>query len=103
MVLDQVETGVVVTDRLSNLLYANAFAAELFGFPADAAHLVGRPLLSLGFEDEDLGKAVELARQVLRGRAWEGTFASRRADGTRVFVRATRSRCGTRPAPSTAS
>jgi PAS domain S-box-containing protein len=89
MVLDQVETAVVVTDRLNNLLYANAFAQKLFGVSADSQHLVGRPVLSLGFEVEDLGKAVELARQVLRGRAWEGTIASRRVDGSRVFVRAT--------------
>jgi PAS domain S-box-containing protein len=88
-VLDQVETAVVVTDRLNNLLYANAFAQKLFGVSAEAQHLVGRPVLSLGFEVEDLGKAVELARQVLRGRAWEGTIASRRGDGSRVFVRAT--------------
>jgi PAS domain S-box-containing protein len=78
----------VVTDRLNNLLYANAFAQALFGISADAQQLVGRPVLSLGFEVEDLGKAVELARQVLRGRAWEGTFASRRGDGSRIFVRA---------------
>src|SRR5215472_5823041 len=88
-VLDQVETAVVVTDRLNNLLFANAFAQKLFGVSADAQHLVGRPVLSLGFEVEDLGKAVELARQVLRGRTWEGTIASRRGDGSRVFVRAT--------------
>jgi PAS domain S-box-containing protein len=87
-VLDQVETAVVVTDRLNNLLYANAFAQRLFGVSADAQQLVGRPVLSLGFEVEDLGKAIELARQVLRGRAWEGTIASRRADGARIFVRA---------------
>ncbi|HEY2577951.1 MAG TPA: SpoIIE family protein phosphatase [Streptosporangiaceae bacterium] len=87
-VLDQVETAVVVTDRLNNLLYANAFAQRLFGVSADAHQLVGRPVLSLGFEVEDLSKAVELARQVLRGRAWEGTIASRRADGARIFVRA---------------
>jgi PAS domain S-box-containing protein len=87
-VLDQVETAVVVTDRLNNLRYANAFARKLFGVSADAQQLVGRPVLSLGFEVEDLGKAVELARQVLRGHAWEGTLASRRGDGSRVFVRA---------------
>jgi PAS domain S-box-containing protein len=87
-VLDQVETAVVVTDRLNNLLYANAYAQVLFGVSTDAQHLVGRPVLSLGFEVEDLGKAIELARQVLRGRAWEGTIASRRSDGSRVFVRA---------------
>lgn len=88
-VLDQVETAVVVADRLNNLLYANAYAQKLFGVSADAHQLVGRPVLSLGFEVEDLSKAVELARQVLRGRAWEGTIASRRADGARIFVRAT--------------
>src|SRR5438045_7744804 len=87
-VLDQVETAVVVTDRLNNLRYANSFARKLFGVSADAQQLVGRPVLSLGFEVEDVGKAVELARQVLRGHAWEGTMASRRGDGSRGFVRA---------------
>jgi PAS domain S-box-containing protein len=85
-VLDQVETAVVVTDRLNNLLYANAYAQVLFGVSTDARHLIGQPILSLGFEVEDLGKAIELARQVLRGRSWEGTIASRRTDGSRVFV-----------------
>jgi PAS domain S-box-containing protein len=87
-VLAQIDAAVVVTDRLSNILYANAYAATLFDVPDDPECLVGRPLLSLGFEDEDLGKAAELAKQVLRGRAWDGTFASIRSDGSRVFVRA---------------
>jgi len=87
-VLGQVETGVVVTDRHGNLRYANAFAVALFGFPDDAAHLVGTSLVSLGFEEGDARKAQNLASQVLRGRAWEGTFASMRMDGSRVFVRA---------------
>jgi PAS domain S-box-containing protein len=87
-VLGQVETGVVVTDRQGNLRYANAFAVSLFGFPDDAAHLVGTSLVSLGFEEGDARKAQNLASQVLRGRAWEGTFATTRTDGSRVFVRA---------------
>ena len=87
-VLDQAEASVVVTDLLGNLQYANSFAVTLFGFPDDAGHLVGRSLLSLGFEEGDLRKANELAGQVLRGRAWEGTFAILRSDGSRVFVRA---------------
>ncbi len=87
-VLDQAEAGVVVTDRLGNLQYANSFAVRLFGFPDDPGHLVGRSLLSLGFEEGDLRKANHLAGQVLRGRAWEGTFAILRTDGSRVFVRA---------------
>ncbi len=87
-VLGQIAAAVVVTDRLSNLLYANAFAVKLFDFPEDPALLVGRPILSLGFEESDAGKAADLAKQVLRGRAWDGTFASVRADGSRVLVRA---------------
>jgi PAS domain S-box-containing protein len=87
-VLGQIEAAVVVTDRLSNLLYANAFAAKLFDFPDAPERLVGRSLLSLGFEEQDMGKAAELAKQVLRGRAWDGTFASVRSGGSRVYVRA---------------
>ena len=87
-VLEQVETGIVVTDRLNNLLYANSYARRLFGISADERELVGRPVLSLGFVVEDIGKATELARQVLRGRSWEGTFASLRPDGSQVFIRA---------------
>src|SRR5260370_26844734 len=87
-VLGQIEAAVVVTDRLSNLLYANAYAAKLFGFPDAPERLVGRSLLSLGFEEGDLGKAAELAKQVLHGRSWDGTFASVRSEGSQVFVRA---------------
>lgn len=85
-VLGQIEAAVVVTDRLGNLLYANTYAVRLFDFPEDTEHLVGQSIFSLGFEEGDLGKAAELVRQVLRGRAWDGTFASVRSDGSRVFV-----------------
>jgi PAS domain S-box-containing protein len=87
-VLAQAEAAVVVTDRFGNLRYANPFAARLFGFSWPPARLAGRPLASLGFEDEDLPKIAELSRQVLRGRSWDGTLASMHRDGERVFVRA---------------
>jgi PAS domain S-box-containing protein len=87
-VLGQIEAAVVVADRRSNLLYANAYAAKLFDFPDAPERLVGRSLLSLGFEEEDVGKAAELAKQVLGGRAWDGTFTSVRAGGSRMFIRA---------------
>src|ERR1700730_12219645 len=64
-VLGQSEAAVVVTDRQSSLLYANAYAARLFDFPDAPERLVGRSLLSLGFEEEDLGKAADLVKQVL--------------------------------------
>ena len=87
-VLGRIDAAVIVTDRHSNLLYANAYAAGLFDFPDDPARLAGRSLLSLGFEEEDLGRAADLAKQALGGRGWEGTFAIVRSDGSRVFIRA---------------
>jgi len=87
-VLDRVSTGVVVIDRECALLYANSFAVALFGFPDDSAHLAGRPLLSLGIEQSDATTVQHMAENVLRGWPWEGTLASQRIDGSRVFVRA---------------
>ena len=87
-VLGQIAAAVVVTDRLSNIKYANYNAAAHIDFTEDPAELVGRPILSLGFEEGDIGKAAELAKQVLRGRAWDGTFGIVRGDGARVLVRA---------------
>src|SRR5215472_2900300 len=87
-VLEHVSTGVVVTDRDCALLYANSFAVTLFGFPDEAEHVTGRPLLSLGVEQSDAATVQHMADNVLRGWPWEGTFASQRLDGSRVFVRA---------------
>jgi PAS domain S-box-containing protein len=87
-ILEHLESAVVVTDRGGNLLYANTFAATLFGFPDSPKRLVGRSLVSLGFEEGDGRRVDDLAAQVLRGSVWEGTFASQQADGSRVFVRA---------------
>jgi PAS domain S-box-containing protein len=87
-VLDHMATGLVVIDPDCALLYANAFAVSLFGFPDDPAHLVGRPLLSLGLEQGDAAIVQHMADNVLSGWPWEGTLASQRLDGSRVFVRA---------------
>ena len=56
-VLEQIEAAVVVTDEAGNLLYANAFAVQLFGLPDDAASMVGRSLVRLGFEPGDAAQA----------------------------------------------
>ncbi|MFB9627023.1 ATP-binding SpoIIE family protein phosphatase [Nonomuraea helvata] len=84
-VLDHTEMAVVVTDRFSNLLYWNPFAEKLFGrkSPARDTHL-----LSLGILEKDHPLAIDLAKHVLKGGVWEGTFDVRRGDGTIVYVRA---------------
>jgi PAS domain S-box-containing protein len=87
-VLAQMATGIVVTDPDCALLYANSFAVSLFGFPDDPVHLLGQSLLSLGIEQGDVGTVQHMAENVLSGWPWEGTLASQRLDGSRVFVRA---------------
>jgi serine phosphatase RsbU (regulator of sigma subunit) len=89
MVLGQADIAVVVTDRLSNLKFINDYAARLFRISGDVARLAGCPVLSLGlFADDDVRKTEDLARQVLSGRSWDGTFESLRGDGTRALIRA---------------
>ena len=88
MVLGHADIAVVVTDRLSNLIYLNDFAARLFRIPGDAARLAGCPVESLGlFADGEVRRPGDLTGQVLRGRSWEGTVESTRGDGSRVLIR----------------
>jgi PAS domain S-box-containing protein len=87
-ILEQMHAAVVVTDVGGNLLYANPYAVRLFGFPDDAAHLVGQSLAALGFEEGDAPRVNDLVSQVVRGRSWEGTYACRRVDGSRILLRA---------------
>ncbi|RAY15514.1 histidine kinase [Actinomadura craniellae] len=86
-VLNQMEMAVIVCDRFSNVIYRNLFAQELFGFAAED-DFVGHSILSLGIAEEDREQATELARHVLKGGVWEGTFCSQRADGSMVYTRA---------------
>jgi PAS domain S-box-containing protein len=87
-ILDQLQAAVVVTGTDGNLLYANDYAVRVFGFPDEPSHLVGRSLASLGFEEGDAPRVHNLVTQVALGRPWEGTFACRRVDGSRILVRA---------------
>ncbi|GAA5073773.1 PAS domain S-box-containing protein [Thermocatellispora tengchongensis] len=86
-VLDHAEMAVVVTDRFSNVLYWNPFAETLFGRPGRHGPR-DQPVLSLGIMERDHPLSVELAKHVLKGGVWEGTFDVRRGDGTMVYVRA---------------
>jgi PAS domain S-box-containing protein len=84
-VLSQMEMAVIVIDRFSNVIYGNDFARQLFGFGEE---FIGHSILSLGFAEEDHEQARELARHVLRGGVWEGTFCNLRHDGSTVYTRA---------------
>ncbi|WP_204284302.1 ATP-binding SpoIIE family protein phosphatase [Microbispora amethystogenes] len=85
-VLDHAEMAVVVTDRFSNVLYWNPFAERLFG--RVGANPGRESLRTLGISEHDHPLAADLAKQVLRGGVWEGTFDVVRGDGTLIYVRA---------------
>jgi PAS domain S-box-containing protein len=87
-VLEQLQAAVVVTDEAGHLLYANAYAVSLFGLPDYVTSMVGRSLVAIGFEPEDARRLSDLAAHAGTGKSWEGTFAIRQVDGSRVFVRA---------------
>jgi PAS domain S-box-containing protein len=85
-VLNQAEMAVIVCDRYSNVIYCNDFTEKLLGF--GGSEYIGRSILSLGIAEEDHDQARELARNVLHGAVWEGTFCNLRADGSTVYTRA---------------
>jgi serine phosphatase RsbU (regulator of sigma subunit) len=92
LVLRQAEIGVIAADRQGNVLFVNEHAVRLLRLPGDAAKLAGQPLVTIGFIPEcDLPKADDMARQVLRGLVWEGTFTgsamSGAGDGGLAFIR----------------
>ncbi|WP_017572488.1 SpoIIE family protein phosphatase [Nocardiopsis halotolerans] len=86
-VVDQAQIAIVVIDRFSLLRYWNPFARELFGFVGGRDY-VGLSLLDIGIHESDREHASQLARRVLRGESWEGTFAVLRGDSTWIHVRA---------------
>lgn len=86
-VLARAQVAVVVVDRLSRLRYWNSYAVELFGF-VDGQEHIGTSLLDLGIHEADRELAGQLARRVLAGESWEGTFAVVRGDATWLHVRA---------------
>jgi PAS domain S-box-containing protein len=79
------EMAVITTDRFSNIISLNAFAEKMFGWSGQ--EYVGQSVMSLGIAEEDHAQAAELARHVLRGGVWEGTFCNLRADGSTIYTR----------------
>lgn len=86
-VVDRAQIAIVVIDRFSLLRYWNPFARELFGFVGGRDY-VGLSLLDIGIHESDREHASQLARRVLRGEPWEGTFAVLKGDSTWIHVRA---------------
>lgn len=84
--LEQLQVAVIATDRDGRIEYYNRSAEQLFGY--DARKVVGCSVMDLLIAEEDHDDARALARDVLRGHRWAGTFCNVRSDGVRLFTRA---------------
>jgi serine phosphatase RsbU (regulator of sigma subunit) len=88
LVLSQAEIGVIVADRVGNVVFSNEYVARLLRLDFTASPLLGKPLSGLGLlPDSEPGRGDEITRQVLSGASWEDTFAGHRSDGSFLFVR----------------
>src|SRR5580658_1354208 len=88
LVLSHAEIGVIVADRDGNVVFSNEYVARLLRLEGPGSSLVGESLGGLGLlPDSEVGRAAEIARQVLNGVTWEDTFAGHRSDGSLLFVR----------------
>jgi PAS domain S-box-containing protein len=80
--LDSVENAVVATDAEDRITYWNAFAATLYGWPAQDVR--GRKFRDVLPISSDAAAAVN--EGVRDGEAWEGDVEVRRRDGSRLIV-----------------
>lgn len=92
--LDWVQAAVLITDLAGVVVYANQHCEVLYG--RNAKQLVGVDALRFSPESDNPGPLTpglypKIAREVLKGRNWEGDFRIERADGSAADVHAVNS------------
>ncbi|MEO8752079.1 MAG: EAL domain-containing protein, partial [Casimicrobiaceae bacterium] len=82
--LGAVGQSVIATDVSGTIIYANAFAERLFGWPA--SDLNGRKVLNVMQTEASQTLRLEIESKLQRGEAWSGELEARRRDGTTLPV-----------------
>jgi PAS domain S-box-containing protein len=78
--LDAVDQAVIATDLRGTVIFWNAFAEKLYGWPA--AEAMGSDILDLAPSPALREKAVEILERLKVGESWAGEFEMQRRDGT---------------------
>lgn len=78
--LNTVEQGVIATNLEGTVIYWNAFAEHLYGWPV--AEALGRNIFELVVADSSQEIAEQIFAQLKAGGSWSGEFLVRRCDGT---------------------
>lgn len=78
--LNTVEQGVIATNLEGKVIYWNAFAEKLYGWPAEDA--LGANIFDLTVMNATRELAEEIFARLQSGGSWSGEFEVRRRDGT---------------------
>lgn len=78
--LNTVEQGVIATNLQGRITYWNAFAEQLYGWPA--AEAIGANIVDLVVASGSEAIAEEIFSRMQTGGSWSGEFMVRRRDGT---------------------
>jgi len=80
--LDVIDQAVITTDASGRIIFWNAAAERLYGWPAE--EVVGHPILDVVTGPEDQAEAAAIVEDLQRGLTWTGRFPVRRRDGTTI-------------------
>ncbi len=78
--LDVVQQAVIVTDVEGRVIFWNAFAETLFGWPRDEA--LGKSIVELTPHESSRDEASAIMKRLAAGGSWAGDFRVGRKDGT---------------------
>lgn len=78
--LNTVEQGVIATNLEGTVIYWNAFAEQLYGWPA--AEALGANIFDLTVANASTELAEQIFSRMKVGESWSGEFVVRRRDGT---------------------
>lgn len=78
--LREVDQAVVVSDRAGRILFWNAAAERLYGWPASEA--VGRHVLEITPSDQSAEQAAEILERLVAGESWAGGLEVQHRDGS---------------------
>jgi len=81
-ILDNIGQAVIATDTDGEIIYANRYAGELFGW--SPAEMIGQNAMAVTVPQTTFAQANDIKEHMRKGRSWSGEFQVRNRDG-RVF------------------
>ena len=87
--LHAVEQAVIATDLQGHIIYWNAFAEKLFGWPYKDA--LGKTTIELIATESSVDQGEKIMEELRKGRSWSGEYLCRHRNGTEIPIFVTNS------------